>query len=155
MKSLLPALALLTWTLGLFVGFDALFAISLSPTWTALAVLVGWAISAAYSSQASRVGFLFLCLLFSGATVGVRWLNENSRKPFLRDFQRLHSGMTRDEVERVMGHYLHGAAGPTLPPGVDKDAAIYRHTNDGWGDADWGVVRFQQDRVVELSFLPD
>jgi hypothetical protein len=31
----------------------------------------------------------------------------------------------------------------------------YRHTTEGWGDSDWGLVTFQAGRVSQVEFLPD
>jgi len=33
--------------------------------------------------------------------------------------------------------------------------STYRHTNEGWGNSDWGVVTFEDGRVVQTEFMPD
>jgi hypothetical protein len=32
---------------------------------------------------------------------------------------------------------------------------VYRHTNEGWGDSDWGMVEFAGGKVVKVEFSPD
>jgi hypothetical protein len=32
---------------------------------------------------------------------------------------------------------------------------VYRHTNEGWGNSDWGLVRFEANRVAAVDFKPD
>jgi hypothetical protein len=103
---------------------------------------------------------LFALLLFS-----VQFVNWNSRKPFLRSFHRIDVGMSASQVEQIMLGYMKDYGGG--PPGswpqtqFDDEGAIvngsatFRHTREGWGDSDWGVVTFEDGRVVETRFLPD
>lgn len=103
---------------------------------------------------------LFALLLFS-----VHFVNWNSRKTFLQSFHRIDVGMNASQVEQIMlGHMKDYGGGP---PGswpqtqFDDEGAIvngsatFRHTQEGWGDSDWGVVTFEDGRVVETRFLPD
>ena len=89
--------------------------------------------------------------------------------------------MTVDEVERVMGGYMEGT-GLSWPPiwndepmgfaslapatsgavtkGKDgmmelAGSKVYRHSNDGAYNADWGVVRFENGKVIAVEFMPD
>ena len=103
---------------------------------------------------------LFALLLFS-----VQFVNWNSRKPFLRSFHRIEVGMSAPQVEQTMLGYMKDYGGG--PPGswpqtqFDDEGAIvngsvtFRHTREGWGDSDWGVVTFEDGRVAETRFLPD
>jgi hypothetical protein len=95
------------------------------------------------------VATVFLLLLFS-----VRYFDWNSRKPFLRDFYLIESGMTYQQVEQVMSDYE-----PSLGTGLDDEpftgTVSYTHTDEGWGDSDIGQVTFEEDRVVDVTFLPD
>jgi hypothetical protein len=103
---------------------------------------------------------LFALLLFS-----VQFVNWNSRKPFLRSFRRIDVGMSAPQVEELMTGYMrkygNGPMGSRPQTQFDDDGAIsdgsvaYRHTREGWGDSDWGVVTFKDGRVIETEFLPD
>ena len=105
----------------------------------------------------------------------------NSRKPFLRDFEKVRVGMSVPEVEAIMGGYMKGTGWPALPgadesggtltevgSGVTMDTAIdhngeieikdsitYRHSNEGAFNSDWGVVKFEDGKVVGKRFMPD
>ena len=100
----------------------------------------------------------FLLVVFS-----VRFVDWNSRKPFLRDLYSIKEGMTPAQVERIMGAYIEGGGRPLDSPANEVDergemvtgTVTYRHTDEGWGDSDWGVVTFENGRVVDVEFLPD
>ena len=105
----------------------------------------------------------------------------SSRKVFLRDLANVHTGMTRPEVEAVMGAYMKGTGWPAVPEATSstgqltdvssgitlttrtapsgeleiQDAITYRHSDDGAFNSDWGVVRFENGRVVGKAFMPD
>jgi hypothetical protein len=97
--------------------------------------------------------------------IAVRFVDWNSRKSFLRDFYSLQEGMTREQVDQTMSSYMKGVGGgPPNSQGqyvYDEQGEVvtgwvtYRHTNEGWGDSDWGVVTLEDSRVVRLEFLPD
>ena len=101
---------------------------------------------------------LFVIVLFS-----VRFIDWNSRKPFLKDFYSIKEGMTAAQVEQIMGDYMKGGGRPLNSPQTEINergeivtgTSTYRHTNEGWGDSDWGVVTFEDGRVVQTEFLPD
>jgi hypothetical protein len=38
---------------------------------------------------------------------------------------------------------------------AQPDRLVYRHTDEGWGDSDWGEIYLENGRVVEIQFLPD
>ncbi|MFC1762597.1 hypothetical protein ACFL6U_11020 [Planctomycetota bacterium] len=86
--------------------------------------------------------------------------------------------MKADEVQAIMAGYLVGT-GLQEPNGFEgrevtisytgdhrtdiayvspegevvmRDATVYRHNADS---ADWGIVRFKESKVVEVSFHPD
>jgi hypothetical protein len=100
----------------------------------------------------------FVVVLFS-----VRFIDWNSRKPFLRDLHSIREGMTPIQVEQIMGRYMRSGGRALASPETEVDdggqiltgTVTYRHTDEGWGDSDWGVVTFQDGRVVETEFLPD
>ena len=103
----------------------------------------------------------------------------NSRKVFLRDLDRVRPGMTVEDVESIMGSYMKGTgwpAGPaassdtltevgtdiTLKTSVSRsgqleidDSIVYRHSNDDAFNSDWGIVQFNDGKVVQTTFMPD
>lgn len=105
----------------------------------------------------------------------------NTRKPFLRDLDKVQIGMTVDQVENIMGRYITGTGWPVMPgassptgqlidvaSGITlatsnspsgeiliRDSITYRHSNDGAFNSDWGVVRFSNGFVVAKEFMPD
>jgi hypothetical protein len=162
-------LALATWlALSIFLVLDVFFAVS-----------VYWQFVAIYAAFWVLIGALLLVgsprrekLLILGLLVvvlfSVRFVDWNSRKPFLKDLYRVEEDMTVAQVEQIMGDYMVGTGWPARPlglPGEDSaavteelaapDRLVYRHTDEGWGDSDWGEIRFEEGRVVEIRFLPD
>ena len=106
---------------------------------------------------------ILILLLFVAVVFSVRFVDWNSRKPFLRDLYSVKEGMTPAQVEQIMGAYMNGGGRPLDGPDTEVDeggeivtgTVTYRHTDEGWGDSDWGVVTFEDGRVVEVEFLPD
>jgi hypothetical protein len=157
--------------------------------WFALSILlildVGFAVSvylqflAIYAAFWVLIGALLLVgsprhekLLILGLLVmvlfSIRFIDWNSRKPFLKDFYRVREGMTVEQVQQIMGDYMGGTCQPDNPFGLPTGEsaaeteelalpgrAVYRHTNEGWGDSDWGEITFDKGRVVRIQFLPD
>jgi len=56
-----------------------------------------------------------LLLSFTVVFAGLRCVNWNSRKPFLRVLYSIHVGMTRVQVDAIMGKYLKGTDWPVNP----------------------------------------
>ena len=106
---------------------------------------------------------LLILGLFVMVAFSVRFVDWNSRKPFLKDFYRIREGMTPAQVEQIMGDYMIGGGAPLGSPKTDLNergeivtgTVTYRHTDEGWGNSDWGVVTFENGRVVQTEFLPD
>jgi hypothetical protein len=124
-------------------------------------LLVG-ALLATGRSLRDKLLILGLFVLVLGS---VRFVDWNSRKPFLRKFYSLQEGMTAEEVDQIMSGYMkaNGGGPPQSQDQYEFDEqgeivtgwVTYRHTNEGWGDSDWGVVTFENGRVVHRRFLPD
>ena len=102
---------------------------------------------------------LFLIVIFS-----IRFVDWNSRKPFLKDLYSIQEGMTPAQVEQIMSDYRIGGGSPFLngpETELNEQGEIvtggitYLHTDEGWGNSDWGVVIFENGRVVRVEFLPD
>ena len=118
-------------------------------------------------------------MLFLAALIILHAVPWNSRKVFLRDFDKVRVGMTVEEVEAVMGKYMKGTRWPAGPSttrqvltevgtGISmktyetptgelgiQDSVVYRHSNDWAFNSDWGIVQFQEGRVVWKDFTLD
>jgi hypothetical protein len=159
-------LALALWVgLSLFLTLDLglNLAVSIYPgfvaAYAALWVLIGLLLLYRRPiREQALILTLFVALLFA-----VRFVNWNSRKPFLRDLQSIRAGMTSAQVEQIMGRYQKGGGRPLESPATRVDARgeiltgtlTYRHTDEAWGNSDWGVVTFEDGRVVHTDFSPD
>jgi hypothetical protein len=111
----------------------------------AIGALVCWAIP--------RRRNLIVLALFVAAIACVQSIDWNTRKPFLRALGQVHAGMRVAEVDGVMAAYMRS---PAVPGQLSASGqVIYRHTDEAWGNSDWGVVSYAQERVVRVEFLPD
>lgn len=107
------------------------------------ALLLLW--RAPWRIKLALLGSFLLLILF------VRNLDWNTRKPFLRGLDSIHAGMTTAQVDTAMKGFLRGPAG-----GISKYGTVsYRHTDEGWGNADIGVVTFANGLVTRVEYLPD
>ncbi|MDY7075887.1 MAG: hypothetical protein SXV54_03080 [Chloroflexota bacterium] len=163
-------IALAFWiALSLFLILDLGLglAVSIYPrfvaTYAAFWVLVGALLL--YGRPIREKGLILV--LFTVVIFSVRFVDWNSRKPFLRDFYRIKEGMTESQVDQVMSGYMKGYYGGPPPslgayePEFDEQEKIvtgwvtYRHTDEGWGDSDWGIVTFEDGYVVQKRFSMD
>ncbi len=103
-------------------------------------------------------------LLLVVATLAVLHLVPwSSRKPFLNCLNRIQVGMTQAEVERIMADYMRGTGWPAnrladanaVGEFAIANSIVFRHSNDGDFDSDWGVVSFRDGKVVSVEFMPD
>lgn len=101
-----------------------------------------------------------------------------SRQIFVKDLNSVRPGMTTVQVEAMMGRYMKGTGWPGFDHGgggltdlgtgstnkmkpsnsgeIELDnALVYRHSNEGEYNSDWGIVHFQNGRVVNVEFSPD
>lgn len=136
-------------------------------------------------SRGGTSGRTWRYLAVAGAmslAVALYSVNWTTRKPFLRDLAKVRPGMSEAEVKRVMSRYLEGTGWPAAPGStpdggatvtdigsgrsfsssvseagqlVIKDSLVYRHSNDGAFNSDWGIVSLKDGRVVGVSFSPD
>ena len=157
-------LAFAFWlALSIFLILDLGFSVSLYfrfvAIYTAFWILVGALLL--YGRPMREI--LLILGLFVMVAFSVRFMDWNSRKPFLKDFYSVKVGMTPAQVEQIIGGYMIGGGAPLGSPKTEINergeivtgTATYRHTNEGWGDSDWGVVTFENGRVVKIEFLPD
>ncbi len=143
-----------------FYIIECAFTFSLTPFLTPVCALL-WLISAKFLtkslSQEKRAivvcGMIILIL-------SLRYLDFNSRKPFLRDLGKISVGMTGHEVEAIMGKYdnqmtLYTPRDYQYLESDFSEQVSYRHTDEGWGNADIGTVKFQNGQVVGVDFSHD
>jgi hypothetical protein len=149
---------LLLIALGIFLIYDLVAALSVHLQFT-LAYTIFWlALGAFLLRQTPRQLRLSLLVLFIGAMIAISLINWDSRKPFLRHFYQVKVGMTATQADQVMQGYLK-SIGPTTQ--VNERGEImagpvsYRHTDEGWGDSDVGLLIFKNGRVVKTDFYPD
>jgi membrane protein implicated in regulation of membrane protease activity len=117
------------------------------------------------------------------ALIGLLYLVPwTSRKPFLRDLYSIEIGMDEAQVRQIMDGYIEGTGWPVRVPGATQDvqqvidpmgggtyataptaagemgiadSIVFRHSTDAHFNSDWGIVKFQDGRVVDVSFSPD
>ena len=148
-------------------------------TTSILVVLFLWAPLLVWRPSRPKTILLVCCLMVAvGIPMGMR---ADTRGRFLHDLYRVQPGMTIEEVETIMGGYIHGTGWPSNPHASEpqqtladlgtgrqftaidtpegeitiKGARVYRHSDDGSQNADWGIVEFEEGRVVSVSFSPD
>ena len=129
--------------------------------------------------QVVRVSALLVLWAIICALYFVMW---SSRKPFLHDLYRVRPGMTEGEVQKIMARYMEGTGWPMLPGGKTnedgalnivgsssqysshasdkgelaiRDALVFRHSNEGAFNSDWGIVTLSNGKVVKVEFSPD
>ena len=105
-----------------------------------------------YQSRRSQATLVSL-VLFVAVVGGIWGVDWNSRKPFLRDLDRVRPGMTVAEVDTIMARYdrLPVVLGTTSA----QQTVSYRHTTAAWGNSDIGLIMLDAGRVVAVTFLPD
>jgi hypothetical protein len=133
-------------------------------------------------SRRRFLGTALAGLVFGVALLTLYAVPWNSRKPFLRDLDRIREGMSREEVERIMAGYIRGTGWPASPfedgnpvgsvveaPSGERipcrvsdsgelaieGAMVFRHSEEPAYDSDWGVIHFRDGRVVAVRFMPD
>jgi hypothetical protein len=178
--------ALITFA-GIVLALLALYEVGMSypvAWWLYLCVAIAFAIGlirrVSLRRQLPRLGALAAVLAVILVLYVVEW---STRKPFLRDFDRIRPGMTETQVRDIMGRYMEGTGWPanpfdtrtnaistltdvgsgaqystaTSPAGemVIRDALVFRHSNDGAFDSDWGIILLSSGRVVSVQFSPD
>jgi hypothetical protein len=159
-------LVLVFWiALSAFLVLDLIYQVSLYWQFVVMYMAFWLLVGALLATGRSLRDKLLILGLFVLVLGSVRFVDWNSRKPFLRKFYSLQEGMTAEEVDQIMSGYMkaNGGGPPQSQDQYEFDEqgeivtgwVTYRHTNEGWGDSDWGVVTFENGRVVHRRFLPD
>jgi hypothetical protein len=188
MKNLHPSLLTVLVIVPLAVGIAAMVEVGLGFPFSvkSLAIYFGiWSLIllpfTTYKPSRLKSG---LYALFVLCLVGLYVIPWNSRKPFLRDFDRIRPGMTFADVETIMEGYMKGTGWPAIdtsnsnPSGTGtlhevgtdlslpttntpdgelaiRDSIVYRHSNEGQFNSDWGIVKFQDGKVMAKAFMRD
>lgn len=144
--------------LGLYLFFDLLAAASLNPVISVGFALITLGLGLLISDSLPLKQRVLLVALLVTAVFSLRFVNWDSRKPFLRDFNQVQQGMTTEEVDQIMSGYLKYVS-PTVTRTAQGDIQTgtisYRHTTAGWGDADIGSITFAGGRVIGHTYYPD
>ena len=153
------SLGLVAWlALSTFLILDLVGSVSLYPAFVTVYAL-GWVPAGWFllHPQPSRVRILALVLLL-GLFFSIRAVNWNSRKPFLKDLDRVRVGMTESQADQIMARYRKRISPQAV---VDERGEVRsgivscRHTAEDWGNSDIGILTFENGRVVATEFLPD
>jgi hypothetical protein len=149
---------ILTASMALYLLLDIAAAASLNPFISGGFALTALALSMFILDSLSVKQRLVLAGVLVSAVFAVRFVNWDSRKPFLRDFNQVQLGMTAEEVDQVMVGYIKYTspfAATSFEGEVQMGAVSYQHTTEGWGDSDIGQITFAGGRVVATTFYPD
>jgi hypothetical protein len=147
----------------------------------AVALLFGFALAQwrPLRKQVVRVSALLGIWAIICALYFVTW---SSRKPFLHDLYSIRPGMTEGDVRKIMAGYMEGTGWPVFPGSKTneggtlnivgsssqystrtsgtgelaiRDALVFRHSNKGAFNSDWGIVTLSNGKVVKVAFSPD
>jgi hypothetical protein len=142
--------------LGVLVALDILASVSIYLRFVAVYAAFWVPIGGLLLRSSPMRSRLLILALFAVAVASVHLINWNSRNPFLKDFYRLQECMSEAQVDGIMGDYIKETDLPPLPLGEATEAVeavVYRHTDEGWGESEWGVVAFKDGRVAQTEFL--
>lgn len=124
--------------------------------WTVLGVLYVLACLPVMRRANTRARVVLTTLFF----VPLAPIPITGQERFVRDLFRIEPGMSASQVEAQMEGYIRGSGwkgvqplgpGEVRVPGCE----IYRHSNEGSHDSDWGVVCMEGGKVVRVEFWPD
>jgi hypothetical protein len=141
---------------GILVSLDLLAAVSLYLRFLAVYAAF-WVLIGGLLLRDTPVRLrLMLLIVFVAQIAAIRFVNWNSRKPFVRDFDRITDGMTEGQVDGIMRRHIKETDLPPIPLGEASEsvkAVVYRHTDAGPGTADRGIVAFEEGGVVQKELL--
>jgi hypothetical protein len=152
-------LGFLWWlALSLFLILDLAGSVSLYLWFTAI-YATGWALVGLLVLHPRPIREkLLVVALFLTALFSIRFVDWNSRKPFLKDLERVSLGTPVAQVDEIMGDYMEDTGALTQ---VDEQGRIisgtitFRHTTAAWGNSDYGILTIAGGRVVDVDFVPD
>lgn len=134
---------------------DSYFVFSVAPFTTSICASI-WIGLALWLMKPIRLGPRLILLAISLFWIlSIRYVDWNSRKPFVRDLLKIEYGMTTIEVDRTMKKYTRRTESDDLESDVRlENTLIYSHATKGPFYADFGVIRFKDDKVeaVKLEY---
>jgi hypothetical protein len=142
------------------VIIDYLYALSVTVPSAFAGTALLFALLLAARPRQSRTRRISIAAVVVAVAVVIRLINWTPVKPFLKDLHSIRPGMTEADVNRVMGKYTEGTG---WPGSIDGDGSrelrvpntiVFRPTSAP-GDSNWGMVQFQDGRVVQVEFSPD
>lgn len=140
--------AIAVGTIGIISFFEVLVLIPL-PWWLYAVFVVAWVLLALLVVGGHRPvrGVAVSVLAVCAALAILYWTPWSSRKPFLRSFEQIRPGMSREQVRSIMGRYELTES---------EDGLTFRHNSrDDRFNSDYGVVYLKNDLVTATEFLPD
>ncbi len=152
------AILILLAALTLYILLDLAAAVSLNLVISggfALTTLgLGWRIlDSKPVHQRLALGGLLVTAVFA-----LRFVDWDSRKPFLRDFNQVQLGMKAAEVDELMADY-NKFTSPFVTTSIRGDAqtgtVFYQRATGDQGDSDIGLITFAGGRVIGRTFYPD
>ncbi len=141
----------------LFILFDIDFALSLKYHFILLYFLFYiLCFIALYKSRFKKMKF-FMAILFLISLIIIRNIQWNSRKVFIKKFNQLNVGMSLKKTDEIMSDFIifRTESVDTLEKNKAVHIISYRHTNEGWGNSDMGIVYVQNDTIIRLKFYHD
>ncbi len=81
-----------------------------------------------------------------------------TRKPFLHHLYSIKPGMSVAEVRKIMSRYMVDTKFANYSDSEQKNlnaTHYFRHSDDPMFNADFGMVTFQEGKVINVEFLPD
>jgi hypothetical protein len=152
-------LGLLWWfALSLFLILDLAGSVSLYPGFIVVYALCWVPVGLVILHPRPLREKLLVVVLFAVVLLSIRSVHWNSRKPFLKDLDRVRMGTPVAQVDEFMDDYMKAIGTVTQVDGqgrIISGTITYRHTTEGWGNSDVGVLTIADGRVVDVEFLPD
>ena len=138
---------------ALYISLDRHYAISLNTLVLGVVGCAGVLVFLCLQTVQSSRRYVLGLALFLTMIIAVRTIDWDSRKPFLRALAQVTPGMSRAEVEQVMSGFIQMT--PASTTGDTSQPLGFRHTDEGWGNADVGMIMVQNNRVVAVQFSHD
>ena len=152
------AVLILLAAMGLYILLDMAIAASLNPIISGSFALVALALGLYILNSLPVRQRLLLVGMLVTAVFAVRFVDWDNRKPFLRDFYQIQTGMTAAEVDAVMSDYIK-----QVSPFVDRSAeglvqtgaVSYQLATEGLDNSEIGLITFAGGRVVGRTLYPN
>lgn len=138
---------------GLYLVLDKGAAVSLYPAAIAFFCALGLVASLPLlygRRRAIQIAIPVMIVLLALAVQPIDW---DSRKPFMRALNQIEVGMTVEQVDALMAGYMRSPAQSGTVGGTNTIG--FRHTNEGWGNSDIGLITIVDGHVASREFLPD